>query len=54
MGRESVTVATVTASVSRHNSRQDEEDDALVAELRQRITDLTREEKYRPIMADTW
>ncbi|MFJ5644042.1 hypothetical protein [Streptomyces sp. NPDC093223] len=48
MGREAVCVEVrVHCSVSRHNSQQDEADDALVEELRQRIR-----EAVRPIVDD--
>lgn len=52
MGRDSVKVVEVTASVSRHNSSQDTEDDALVDELRQRIVDIVSEERYKNIRAN--
>lgn len=42
----------VTARVSRHNSDQDEEDDALWNDLVRRIVELLKDPKYKPI--DPW
>ncbi len=46
MGRETQST-TIRASVSRHNSEQDEIDDALWEEIRNRIDVLIREPRYR-------
>lgn len=54
MGRQSVEVLTVHASVSRHNSSQDDEDDALVEELRERLEDVAKDPHFEAIRVMTW
>lgn len=39
----------ITASVSRHNSDQDEEHDALWEEVKKRIQEIIDDPKYAPI-----
>lgn len=48
MGRELKTL-TVNATVSRHNSTEDDRDDALWDELCERIEALVDEARYLPI-----
>lgn len=54
MGRGSIEVLTVVASVSRHNSEQDDVDDALVEDLRTRLEAIAHEDKYESIRVMTW
>ena len=51
MGTESVEVIKVTATVSRHNSREDTLHDALVEHLRDRLCEIVDDPMYRPITA---
>lgn len=51
MGRESVTVIKVVATVSRHNSDEDKEHDALVEDLHDRLAAIVKEPKYKAIGA---
>lgn len=51
MGSEIQEVIKVTATVSRHNSVEDEIDDLLVADLRARIETIVSEDRYRRITA---
>lgn len=52
MGR-AYTSMTVTASLSRHNSALDVEDDQLWAELVERVRAIVREDRYAAINAGT-
>lgn len=51
MGNDIVEIVKVVGTVSRHNSTRDDEHDALVEELRHRLTEIVEEPKYREILA---
>ena len=51
MGRESVEVIRVIATVSRHNSDEDGQHDALVEELQTRLRQIVNEDRYLAIHA---